>query len=66
MSADDDLLKAEFLARKGATMCPPSAAATVGEINPGWRRGAERKAELVAHKGSLKHVQQAIKGRWGV
>jgi hypothetical protein len=51
-----------FLAERGATKCPPKAAAVLGESTPGWRRKAEYKAEKIGGKAFKKH-QRALRRR---
>jgi len=43
--ADDEMEIQKFIAERGVTKCPPSAAAVLGESTPGWRRSVERQVE---------------------
>jgi hypothetical protein len=56
---------ARFLAERGATNCPPQAAAIMGEWRPGLWREAERKAERRGGK-ALRKQQRALKGHYPV
>lgn len=61
-SVEDEIKK--FFANRGATKCPPRAAAVLGESTPGWRRHAERKAERGGKAG--KRQQRALRERAGL
>ena len=56
---DDDAVKA-YLAKHGATICPPRAAAVLGETTPGWRRNAERRAEVTHSKHRRARLQTEL------
>lgn len=49
---DDEAEIRKFIAERGVTKCPPSAAAVLGESTPGWRRSVERQVERRKRKGA--------------
>lgn len=57
----DDDLKAEFLARNGATKCPDRAAAVLGESVPGWRRKEELRTEKTGKRTGK--LQRRLRGK---
>jgi hypothetical protein len=59
---DDEAIKA-YLAKHGATICPPRAAAVLGETTPGWRRNAERRAEVTHSKRRRARLQTELEAR---
>jgi hypothetical protein len=59
---DDDAIKA-YLAKHGATICPPHAAAVLGETSPGWRRNAERRVEMTRSKRKTARLQNELATR---
>jgi hypothetical protein len=65
MSGNDEDEIRQWLEQKGATKCPPRAAAILGESTPGWRRNAERKAEHAEGGRAHKRQQRALRARAG-
>jgi hypothetical protein len=65
MSTDDDDEIAKYLARQGATKCPPKAARELGEVSSGWRRERERRAERAQSERAQKRQQKALRERAG-
>jgi hypothetical protein len=59
---DDEAIKA-YLAKHGVTICPPRAAAELGETTPGWRRNAERRVEITHSKRKTARLQKELATR---
>lgn len=59
---DNDAIRA-YLAKHGATICPPRAAAMLGETTPGWRRNVERRAEATHSKTRRARLQTGLEAR---
>jgi hypothetical protein len=51
------------LAKHGATICLPRSAAVLGETTPGWRRNAERRAEVTHSKTRRARLQTELEAR---
>jgi hypothetical protein len=65
MSGSDEDEIRKWLEKKGATKCPPRAAAVLGEASPGWRRERERKAEHAQSDRARKRANKARSGLVG-
>jgi hypothetical protein len=59
---DEDEIK-KFIAERGVTVCPPRAAAVLGETTPGWRRNAEKRAEISNKSNRRDRLQKELAAR---